>query len=109
MSEESPEDRQLIREYLADFSARNERDVLQDARRWKARQQGGAPPQPTRRWWRRPLYQWGLLAGILLMLASLVVTWLESYPGHWSFCGSECRIEQRLERIEELLRQRVPP
>jgi hypothetical protein len=106
MSDISPEDRELMDEYYAALKSRFDRATLADARRWKARQQGGPLPKPPRRLWRRPLYQWGLLA-LLFFVASLVVTWAETYPERWNMCGSECRIEQRLERIEELLRRQL--
>jgi hypothetical protein len=50
----------------------------------------------------------GPRGGAPFMLAGAVIHRAES-SGWWGVCGSECRIEQRLERIEELFRQRLPP
>jgi hypothetical protein len=105
MDELDPEDRALIEEYLRDYLAANERAALRDAKRWKARQgQLSAGRRPSRETWLDRALWIGL--GILLLGGAMLGTLVAmSFPA----CGSECRIERRLERIEQLLTDRLPP
>jgi hypothetical protein len=106
LSRPSDEDRQLMREYLDAKMATVDRAFLADARKWKARQ---ADTSRARRWYSN-VYLWVFWG---LFLLALLIWGFDTLGRRYGWfplsCSSQCRMERRLERIEQLLDQRLPP
>jgi hypothetical protein len=100
------DDERLKKEYLAAKLGEVDERILADARRWRARQ-ADRRRRGLGEWWWEGGYRWALPVSILLLLAAMVIGWAES-SGSWVSCGSDCRIERRLERIGAASRGTAP-